>query len=179
MAVGVVEAAFGLLLVFFVPGFAVAKAVFPERRLRSLDGLLWLVELGTLSLILSVVLTILVGYGLLLVAPSGFSASWSNPDLEVALGAITVGGVFVGWVRGAYRRTPPKGPELEPSPGADDGWELLRSLELKGREERRLRHRLRAGSASAEERQRLEADLARVQQEMGRLKADREAEYAG
>ena len=54
LAVG--EAIAGGALLFVVPGFAVAKAVFPERRVRGAAGVRWALELAALALVLSVVL---------------------------------------------------------------------------------------------------------------------------
>src|SRR5271154_4391397 len=104
------EAFAGLLLVFFVPGYTLTKATFPEWRLRGTDALLRVLETVTLALVLSVVLAILVGYALLAAAPGGFQASWSAPLLEACLAGVAVVGFVFGWYRGAYRRGPPPPP---------------------------------------------------------------------
>src|SRR5271156_4009889 len=104
MTVFPVEALAGLLLVFVLPGLAVARALFPEWRFRGAEGLPHLVETAALTIVLSVALTILVGFGLLN-TPAGFSASWSDPVLEIILAGITVAGFVVAGYRGAFSRT--------------------------------------------------------------------------
>jgi peptidyl-tRNA hydrolase, PTH2 family len=94
------EAVAGGALLFFVPGFAVAKAVFPERRHTDPDGLLWLVELAALGFVLSVVLTVVVGYLLLVGSPGGFRADWSDPLLEACLAALALVAFVVGLFEG-------------------------------------------------------------------------------
>ncbi|MCI4318050.1 MAG: DUF1616 domain-containing protein [Thermoplasmata archaeon] len=178
MATLVAEALIGFLLVFVLPGFTLAKALFPEKRVRSPHGSLWLVELATLTVFLSVVLTVLVGFGLLNLAPGGLAASWTNPVLETVLAAIAVVGLVVGVFRGAYRKDPPAAPTLEASPGADDGWGLLRRLELAHRDERRLRHALRQKGLSTAEEDRVHGELDRVTSEIHRLRQEREGQYA-
>jgi hypothetical protein len=178
MATPLAEALVGFLLVFVLPGFTIAKALFPEKRVRAAEGLLWAVELATLTVFLSVVLTILVGFALLNVTPGGFAASWTNPVLEVGLASIAAVGLVVGVLRGAYRTTPPEAPALEPSPGADDGWGLLRRLELAHRDERRLRHTLRRKGLTTAEEDRVHGELDRVTSEIQRLRQEREGQYA-
>jgi hypothetical protein len=165
--VSVPEAVAGVLLLFVLPGLTTAKALFPEWRLRGPERLLRSVELGTLSLVLSVGFTVLIGFGLLNL-PVGFSAAWSDPLLEGLLAIVAIGGFIAGWARGAYRRDPPPAPSPETSPGEDGAWEVVRTLELLAREERRIRHALRVdadGPAAAG----LRADLDRVQAEARRL----------
>ena len=171
------EAAAGLLLVFFLPGFALTMATFPEWRVRGPDGLLRLLEIGTLSVVLSVVLTVLAGYVLLAAAPGGFQAYWSAPVLEALLAAIAAIGFAVGAVRGAYSRVPPR-PTVPEEAGEVGAWELLRELERLGREERRLTHQLRVAGAQTPEGARLRAELDAVAEERATLQRRREAEYA-
>jgi len=166
----------GILLLFFLPGWATAKALFPEWRLRGPDRLLRSVELGTLSLVLSIAFTVLLGFGLLNL-PVGFSATWSSPLLEALLVGITLVGVAVGWARGAYRKDPPLAPVPEPSSGEEGGWDVVRSLEILAREERRLKHALRVtpeGPAAAK----IQSELDRVQADARRLGEARGAELA-
>lgn len=136
-------------LLFFVPGFAVARAVFPERRFRGPAGLRGAFELVVLSFVLSVALTVLVGYVVLTVFPSGFSAAWSSPTIEVVLTAVTGVALAVGALEGSYRRAP------SPSvPAADDGeegaWELTQELDRLGARRRALRRAAPADASSAE-----------------------------
>jgi uncharacterized membrane protein len=174
----VLEAVVGFLLVFFVPGFFISKALFPEWRVRGPLALRRLVEMITLSFVLSVVLTVVVGYLLLSAAPGGFQASWSDPVLESVLLAVTV--VAVGWgaVRGAYRREPTARP-TPPAPSPEEGaFELTERLDQLAREARRIRHALRAGSTDPVERSRLSARMEEIRAETAELGRRREAEYA-
>ena len=168
----------GLLLVFFLPGYLVAKALFPEWRVRGPRGAIRAVELVTLGLILSVALTILVGFGLLNGAPSGFSASWSNPVLEGFLLAIAIVALVVGLLRGAYRPEPPAGPEPEPAPGATDGWGLVQRLEAIERERRSLRRALRGSAPGSPASTELEGRLTALEREATEIREAREKEYA-
>jgi hypothetical protein len=172
------ESVAGLLLVFFVPGFAVTKALYPEWRVRGAAALRRLVEITTLSFVLSVVLTVLVGYFLLAFAPGGFQAAWSDPVLELVLVGITVVAVVVGWVRGSFRREPPLRAAAPDRGGEEGAWELTRRLDLLGREERRVRHLLRTGPRDPAERDRLNARLEELRSETDELTRRREAEYA-
>jgi hypothetical protein len=171
------EVAVGLPLLFFVPGYTVAKALFPEWRVRGTLRWRRLLEIATLAFVLSVVLTVLVGGLLLAASPSGFQASWSDPEVETILGAVALLGFVAGWARGAYARSPPtiKGPEEEP--GGEGAWELQMRLDALAREERRLRHRLRVGEVSGAERTTLEGELERLRTEQESLGRGREAEY--
>jgi Protein of unknown function (DUF1616) len=178
--VGVIlpEAIAGLLLVFFLPGYTLTKATFPEWRVRGRVAFLRLLEFVTLALVLSVVLTVLVGYVLLTAAPGGFQAFWTDPVLEAVLAGTTVLGFVAGWMRGAYRREAPPAPARESAGGDEGAWELSRELDSLGRDERRVAHELRtrAGDPAQEARLREELDRIRVRREQ--LREHREAEYA-
>jgi hypothetical protein len=176
MTVSPAEAVLGILLVFVLPGLAVSRAMFPEWRFRGPDGLIRSVETASLSLVLSVALTILVGFGLLS-SSGGFSATWTDPLLEAALAGITALGFAVAWLRGAFARVPPTARPLEPLGGEDGGADALRRAEELLREERRLRHALRVSHDEAST-ARLQDDLGRVRAEVRRLGSAREEEYA-
>jgi hypothetical protein len=154
--------AVGLLLFFFVPGLALARAVFPERRFRGPDGLRGAVELAVLSLVLSVVLTVLVGYALLSVAPGGFSAAWDSPVLEGTLAVVAAGAFVVGLVEGAYARVPRRAPPPR-GPGMEGAWALSERLD-------RLRAQRRAPGVDP-------ATAAALDAEERALAERREAEY--
>jgi Protein of unknown function (DUF1616) len=176
--VGGLEAVAGGLLVFFVPGFFLTRALFPEWRVRGPTALRRLVEILTLSFVLSVTLTVLVGYLLLVAAPGGFQAYWTDPVLEATLAGIAVAAFGVGVLRGAYARTAPvSGPRAEADPGGFGAWDLSRELDRLGREERRLRHALRVSPGGPEERD-IRERLERVRSETETLRRHREAEYA-
>jgi len=174
-----IEAPVGFLLVFFVPGYTMTKAVFPEWRVRGPEAYLRLLELVTLGFVLSVVLTILVGYVLLVGAPSGFQAYWSAPVLEAALAGVAAVALAVGILRGAYSRVPPTSPPGPATPIGEDGaWELTRELDRLAREERHLLRALRRPNESTAEEARLRGELARVRARSEELGREREAEYA-
>jgi uncharacterized membrane protein len=170
------EVAVGFLLVFFVPGYALTKATFPEWRIRGPEAPLRLIETFSLALILSVALTVLVGYALLAAAPGGFQAYWTDPVLEAVLAGVAAIAFVAGWTQGAYRREPPATRPEEP--GESGAWEVSRELERIGREERRIAHQLRVRADDPVESERLRADLGRLAAEKAELQRRREAEYA-
>jgi uncharacterized membrane protein len=174
------EAVAGFLLLFFVPGFALAKAMFPEWRVRGALALRRAVELVTLSFVLSVVLTVLVGYLLLNTAPAGFQADWSHPVLEAALAAVALVALFVGLWEGAYRRHPPARPpsRARADRGEEGAWELTVELDRLMREERRVEHALRRSPHSSPEERALQSRLIEIRSERDELGRRREEEYA-
>src|SRR5271170_8106810 len=109
-----VQAGVGLLLLFVLPGFFSARALFPEWRLTGDDALTRWVETAALALLLSLAYTVLIGSALLNLAGTGFSASWGNPTLEEALLAVTVAGALIAFARGGFARSAPAAPPLEP-----------------------------------------------------------------
>ena len=177
MAVSAPEAALGLLLLYAAPGFGLTAAVFPEKvRFRKgawLSGL----EVALLSVLSSVSLTIIFGELLQSIGP-GFSASWSDPRLLLANGAVTIVGLAAGAVRGAFggRTIPTPVPELERTDPT--AWSTLRTLERLAREERKLARALRGAGLGAEERLGLEEELRSVRAERAALRESREGEYA-
>ena len=104
---GLAEGVAGGLLLFFLPGYAVTKALFPEWRVRGPEGGRRLLETVTLSFVTSVGLTVVVGFGILDLVPGGFAATWSDPVLEGALAAVALVGFVAAFFRGAFARTPP------------------------------------------------------------------------
>ncbi len=174
---GVLESSAGFLLVFFVPGYTTTRAIFPEWRLRGADAWRRGVEVVTLSFVLSVAWTILVGYLLLAGLPGGFQAAWANPELEVTLLAVTLITFVAGWTAGAYSTVPPSGREPPTDPGEDGAWELTRALDRNAREARRVTHRLRQAAAHSSEAAELEARLASLDEESMRLRREREEQY--
>lgn len=178
MTSAVWEPVLGIPLVFFVPGYTVTKAIFPDWRVRGSAALRRGLEIGTLAFVLSVVLTVLAGELLLAAAPSGFQAAWSDPVLESLLAGIALVGFVAGWMRGAYARVPPAAPVAETGTAEEGAWELTRRLDALGREERRIRHALRAAHPSDAERADLLRQLDRVVGEEEALGQEREAAYA-
>lgn len=177
MSANGVEVVAGLLLLFFVPGYTLTKATFPEWRVRGAVATLRLLEVVTLSFVTSIALTVLVGYALLTAGPNGFQAFWSDPLLETILALLALVAFAVGWSRGAYARNPPTPTAPEPEEETPP-WPLVQELDLLRREERRVRHTLRQVRAGSPEAVELRAELDRLEAEATRLKARREEEYA-
>ncbi|MEM0129366.1 MAG: DUF1616 domain-containing protein [Thermoplasmata archaeon] len=177
--VGALEFTAGILLLFFLPGAAVTLALFPEWRLTGPGGRLRTVETVALSFVLSVALTILGGYALVVASPVGFSADWSDPLLEGLLVAITVAALMAALARGRFAVPPPvrRAPDAPGETGEDGAWELGRRLDRIAREERRLAHALRSTPAGPA-REAVERSLRDLAQERERLREAREAEYA-
>jgi Protein of unknown function (DUF1616) len=177
-AVSVLEGLAGGLLLFFLPGYALTKAVFPEWRVRGWQGARRLLEILTLSFVTSIGLTVVVGYGILSLAPGGFAAAWSDPVLEAALAGIALIAFVAAWARGGFSRIPPTAPLTPPLPGEEGAWELSRELERLGRDERRIQHALRVSTENSAETARLTAELDSVRAERDALRRRREEEYA-
>ena len=175
---GVLEAIGGGALLFFVPGYAVAKATFPERRLAGPGRLTWGLELVALAFVLSVTLTVAVGYLLLAGAPGGFSATWHDPLLEAGLAAVALAAFAVGLFEGAYARIPPRPRTASSAPGEAGAWELGRDLDrLRERRTVVVGRRDRTPTSEAAVRQELEDELAAIDAEEEALRRRREAEY--
>ena len=159
-----------------VVGFTVAKALFPERRVRGADGVRWALELVTLAVVLSVVLTVVVGYLLLVAAPGGFSASWGNPMLEAALAAIALAAFVAGWLQDAYRREPRAATTAAAE--SEGPWELDQRLGRLQRERSRLERDLRrVGTADAAAATGLRERIVAISDEERQIRQRREAEY--
>ncbi|MFI5413162.1 MAG: DUF1616 domain-containing protein [Candidatus Lutacidiplasmatales archaeon] len=177
-SLGIAEGVVGALLLFFVPGYAVAKALFPEWRVRGRRGTRQLLELLTLSFVTSIGLTVVIGYGILNLAPGGFAASWSDPLLEAVLAGVAVVGFVTAFARGAFARNPPAAAGDASEPGGEGAWELSRELERLGRDERRLQHALRVSAPDPGAMARLTTELDSVREERDALRRKREEEYA-
>ena len=169
----------GFLLIFFVPGYAVTKALFPEWRIRGPERYLRLLEIVSLGFVLSLVLTILVGYLLLVGTPAGFQSYWSAPTLEAALTAIAGVAIVVGLLRGAYARSPPAArgpPAVEPDEA--EVWAVTRELDRLGREERHLVRALNRKGLDPAEEGRLRSRLSDIRARADEIGRRREAEIA-
>jgi len=174
--IAVVETIVGISLVFFLPGFAASKAVFPEWRVRGPDPLGHALRLVTLSFVLSVAITVVVGFALLNLSPDGFSSTWSNPLLEIALVAITGVALTVAWIRGAFRKG--RGVEAErPEAGNAGSWELMRELEALERERHQLERKRRATDSDSPQAAELDRAIAAVRGRSDSLRRTREAEF--
>jgi hypothetical protein len=170
------EAVGGGLLLFVVPGLAVARAMFPEWRFRGPEGLRRSLETATLSFVLSVALTVLVGSALLGLAPGGFAAGWRDPLLEAVLAAVAAVAFVAAGLRGAFSTEP--GRSRPESPGDEGAWELDRALERRRSERATLAAQRAAAPDGGPDAARLDARIAELDAETESLVRDREAEYA-
>jgi hypothetical protein len=132
-----------LLLLFFIPGFLMVQAMFPRRGELDAD-FDWLYRL-TLGIGLSIVLTILVCFGL--------NALGVNPDtgmgyvtaipITITLLLLSLAFFAVAWFRGAFPflgrlhpaliRFPPRDPKMEDIPYLADKRRRFRHQELERR----------------------------------------------
>jgi hypothetical protein len=174
MAVPLALSLAGLLLLFVAPGLGLSAALFPEKVRPARDrGRAWL-ELAALSVIVSLAVTVLLGE-FLQASSLGFSASWSDPGLELLDGAVALAGLVVAIVRGAFGSTPLPEPPNDPDAG---GWPALRSFEGLAREERRIERELAAPGLASDRRRELEARREELRAERESLRRRREAEFA-
>jgi hypothetical protein len=141
-----------LVLIFFLPGFLLVNAIFPRKGEldRTYDRLY---RLG-LGIVMSVVLTVLLGFGLnaLGTDPTSGRGYFEAGNLWIGLGVISAVLFLVGWWRGAY---PAMGrlhpaltrlPKREPQSvlgDLDADKNLLIRLKTLAEERDRLRHQVR------------------------------------
>jgi hypothetical protein len=104
----------GLLLIFFLPGFTLMRMLFP--RAEELDtemGLMFQMVIGS---VMSVVISVLIGFVLGSHVLQGFTAG----NLWLVLGGMSLGFFIYGWWRGAYQFLGKLHPKLErPLPQTD------------------------------------------------------------
>ena len=92
-----IRLAFGLLLIFFLPGFTLMRMVFPRPEELDVDmGILFQVVMGS---VMSIVFAVLIGFVLGSPIVVGFTAL----NLWLTLGGLTLAFFFLGWYRGAYQ----------------------------------------------------------------------------
>jgi len=94
------QAAAGLLLIFFLPGFTLIRVLFPRKE--ELDpeyGLLYQIALG---MVMSLVIVVLMGFFLTSMTKPTGGGYFDGATLWPSLGGLTVILFVVGWWRGAY-----------------------------------------------------------------------------
>lgn len=185
----------GLLLLFFLPGFALLSALFPRHRWF---GPFHPFALPALSIVTSVVILVLVGSVLGFLPGGTGGRGWFQgnqtgaPIIELSLGALTFLLFIVAWARGAFPllRKPRRGVLPTEARGfrtatmeRDEPAEvtLLRDLRLEearlNKESRRVRTRAResrdpgvrnALSEAADDLERQRADVSRRAAEVER-----------
>lgn len=169
--VNVLFALGALALFFFVPGYLLMKALWPEKRWRGPDATIVAIEMVTGGFLASLSLFLLVGF--VLGNAGEFEAGASDPLLEGILAGFAAIFFVVGWFLGAYRREAPPAPSFvePPAPGEEDLGPILDRFQAWSREERELRrelHHLRRSGGDPKE-------VERVTQELETLKAQRRA----
>ena len=100
MVLELLRIVFGLLLIFVLPGVALIKWMFP--RPGELDQEYNGIYILALGMTTSVCLTILVGFILGSIEPSGDTGYFDAPYIIGSLVTITVAFFILGWWRGAY-----------------------------------------------------------------------------
>jgi hypothetical protein len=178
MVLDTLEAIAAGALFFALPGLALTRAMFPEWRFSGPLALTRAIETATLGIVLSLVLTILVGFVLTFGPTQSFPAGWTNPLLETILAAIMALALVVAALRGAFSATPPPAPALEPAPGADSPEAVLRELARLRQEAGTVHRALRRGGRSPEDLAELRSRLKSIDAEVELLQERRSAEYA-
>ena len=109
-----IRIAFGLLLVFFFPGFTLMRMLFP--RAEELDTEMGLLFQAVLGSVMSVVISVLVGF----VLGSPILEGFTELNIWLALGGLSLLFFALGWYRGAYQFLGKLHPKLErPLPETD------------------------------------------------------------
>jgi hypothetical protein len=98
----------GIAVVFFLPGYTMVNMMFPRKG--ELDPEYDQVYRAALGMGLSIVISIIVGFGLNAASTEGHGLVTSGPLWTVLLSLTAVFG-FIGWLRGAY----PDAGSLHPS----------------------------------------------------------------
>jgi len=196
-ALGPLALPLAVLLLFFLPGFLLVNALFPRKGEldREYDALLRL----TLGIVMSIVVTVLFGFGLNAfgVNPDTGLGSFTADNMWIGLSAISFGLFWLGWWRGAYpalarvspalARIPRPEPQSVLAGDAGDRRALLRLRNLAADREalkRRIkdyerRISLHSGDAKAHyvrKRDEAQVDLRKVDTELRELERERAAE---
>lgn len=109
-----IRIAFGLLLIFFFPGFTLMRMLFP--RAEELDTEMGLLFQAVLGSVMSVVISVLVGF----VLGSPILEGFTELNIWLALGGLSLLFFALGWYRGAYQFLGKLHPKLErPLPETD------------------------------------------------------------
>lgn len=109
-----IRIAIGLLLVFFFPGFTLMRLLFP--RAEELDTEMGLLFQAVLGAVMSVVISVLVGF----VLGSPILEGFTSLNIWLSLGGMTILFFVLGWYRGAYQFLGKLHPKLErPLPETD------------------------------------------------------------
>ena len=179
---GALFAVGAIVLFFFLPGYLLVKALWPEKRWRGPQGAITAVEMLTGGFVASLGIFLIVGF--VLGNTGQFYASPSSPTLEGILAVLAVIFLALGWIQGAYRKDPPPAPSFvePPLPGEEDLEPMLGRFQEWAREERRLQrevHRARREGAPSADRARLEEQLQELRAVRRKAERTREEELSG
>ncbi|UCE37403.1 MAG: DUF1616 domain-containing protein [Thermoplasmata archaeon] len=109
-----IRIAFGLLLIFFLPGFTLMRMLFP--RPEELDTEMGLFFQAVMGAVMSVVISVLVGF----VLGSPQLVGFNELNIWLSLGGLSLLFFILGWYRGAYQFLGKLHPKLErPLPQTD------------------------------------------------------------
>jgi hypothetical protein len=109
-----IRIAIGLLLIFFFPGFTLMRLLFP--RAEELDTEMGLLFQAVLGAVMSVVISVLVGF----VLGSPILEGFTSLNIWLSLGGMSILFFVLGWYRGAYQFLGKLHPKLErPLPETD------------------------------------------------------------
>ncbi len=92
---------FGLLFIFFLPGFTMVNALFPRKG--ELDKEFDMLYRVTLGMGMSIVTTILVGFLLGTLPFEGDKGHFVAPNIWAMLISLTAIFFAIGWYKGAYQ----------------------------------------------------------------------------
>lgn len=108
----------GVAIVFFLPGYTLVNMLFPRKG--ELDPEYDLIYRITLGMGMSVVISILVGFGLNAISTAEHGYVTAGP-LWLVLLSITGAFILVGWIRGAYPSAGLITPRLYRAPSSIQG----------------------------------------------------------
>ncbi|MDG6221408.1 MAG: DUF1616 domain-containing protein [Candidatus Thermoplasmatota archaeon] len=98
----VIQAFFGLLLAFFLPGFALTRALFPRKKSFHPDY--DIIYQMAISIALSIIIVIMLGITIQSIGPNPETGKgyFTAPVLVSSLLGITITFFILGWLRGAH-----------------------------------------------------------------------------
>ncbi len=141
---------FGLLFIFFLPGFTMVNALFP--RSGELDKEFDMLYRVTLGMGMSIVTVILVGFFLGSLPVEGEMGHFVGTNIWAMLISLTVIFFVIGWYKGAYQWMGWIHPALDrpsPSEPAPEGFDykddkaILQEMQKLARQRQQLKHKLK------------------------------------
>lgn len=141
---------FGLLFIFFLPGFTMVNALFPRKG--ELDKEFDMLYRVTLGMGMSIVTTILVGFFLGSLPFEGDMGHFVARNIWAMLISLTVIFFFIGWYKGAYQWMGWIHPSLErpaPPEPAPEGFDyqddkaILQKMQKLAKRRQQLKYKLK------------------------------------